>query len=56
MKISGTLFVIKIYTDCRIRPHLRLLPEMVLSLSLTAIMLHNCYDSVMQLNLFEAEK
>ena len=56
MNICGILNVNSTYTDGLIRRHYGLLAEMVLYFSVSVMMLNNCYDTVIQLNIFEAVK
>ena len=56
MKICGILYFNTTYIYGHIRWHFDLLAGTVLSFSLAVMMLHKVYDTVIQLNLFEAVK
>ena len=56
LKKRMNLYVIRTYTDAHIRRHLGLLAKIVLELTLTVMMLHQGYDTVTRLNVFDAEK
>ena len=56
LKICGILYVIKTCTDRRIKPHQFQLSGMVVYCTLTVMMLHNGYDTVMRLNIFDTVK
>ena len=56
MKISGLLYVNDIFSECRIKPHLVQLAEIVVLVTMTVMMLNYGYDTEIRLNLLELAK
>ena len=56
MNSCGILNVNSTYTDGLIRRYHELLAEMSLYFTVSVMMLNNCYDTVIRLNLFEGVK
>ena len=56
MNSCGILNVNSTFTDGLIRRHHGILAEMLLYFSVSVMMLNNCYDTIIRLNIYEAVK